>query len=218
MVARNRVEFRGILFGEELWSTGITFGASTTSLVDTGEGLTAWANAIATLLEVEDAWVPLQDALGVTSLGSLNQVITQYYGASGGIVDQGESTVDGFVGSGNIVHPSQTACVFSNRSDQAGRSRRGRNYWPAVGQELNGATGRLAVADRDALANAWADLVLAVADAASEGTPLVFSIYSPTLDVLTPVSAVQCGDVLDTQRRRRDSLLEVYSTVPYPGA
>lgn len=42
-------------------------------------------------------------------------------------------------------------------------------------------------------------------------------IYSPTLDALTPVSAVRVGNVLDTQRRRRDAVPETYVTVPLTG-
>jgi hypothetical protein len=39
------------------------------------------------------------------------------------------------------------------------------------------------------------------------------SVYSTVLDALFAVTAVRVGDVFDSQRRRRNSIIESYSTV-----
>lgn len=218
MVARNRVEIRGTLATEEVWSTGITMtGAGGEVVTDLAE-LQTWADNAAAFIEGLDMPAELTDALGPNTLADITEVAVQAYGAVGGITAQAVSTVDGVDGTGTVAHPPQVAMVFSGRTGLAGGSRRGRNYWPALGQSLNAVTARVSLTDRLALVAAWIDFVAAMADAADQGVLTGPVVYSPTLDLVTPVTSYQVGDVLDTQRRRRDALVEVYTSGAYPPA
>jgi hypothetical protein len=102
-------------------------------------------------------------------------------------------------GSGaTAVLPPQAALVFSSLTDRTGKSYRGRNYWPATGALLT-AAGVYTVTQ--ALVDEFAAVVGAAAAAAPTGG-MQHVIYSPTLDVATPVTGYRVDAVIDTQRRR----------------
>jgi predicted nucleic acid-binding Zn ribbon protein len=42
------------------------------------------------------------------------------------------------------------------------------------------------------------------------------AVWSRTKEALEWVTSLQCGDVLDTQRRRRDQLIETFNVLTYP--
>jgi len=44
----------------------------------------------------------------------------------------------------------------------------------------------------------------------------VLSVWSRTQAGTHPVTSLQAGDVLDVQRRRRDSLIETYTSLSFP--
>lgn len=121
-------------------------------------------------------------------------------------------------GSGTLNLPPQSALVLSLRTDTPGGSGRGRLYWPCLAATLD-TNARLSttimntfVADmKSYLAGMRSDLAaafptigfdLAVRSKATHSTPHVVRI--------------QGGNVLDTQRRRRDSIPEAYSTLTFP--
>lgn len=213
MAARNRVEIRGTLLGgTEVWSTGVTLGGQT--LVDDPATLTAWAEDIVTALEGTTAIGPLTGIMGSIGGAQITSIVTQYYGATGGIAAQGEA-VAAIVGTNTLTCPPQVSIVLSMRTNLSGRSRRGRNYWPALAAEVDGQTARISDVVATNLANAWVEMLNIFCNEAPGVSDLIPVVYSPTLDVLTAVSSIQVGDVLDTQRRRRDELIETYSVVPY---
>ena len=49
-----------------------------------------------------------------------------------------------------------------------------------------------------------------------EGSSL--TVWSRTLNSVMPVNSILAGDVLDTQRRRRDRAVEAYTAASYPPA
>lgn len=100
--------------------------------------------------------------------------------------------------------PPQLSVVASLRTDLATRAGRGRFYLPPFDKgTVDATTGRLAataVTDTLAAVNTLlTDLI------AASITPV---IYSRTTHGTTTVTQVDIGDVFDTQRRRRDKLIE----------
>jgi len=125
-------------------------------------------------------------------------------------------------GTGTAYKPAQIAVVGSLRSGSALAAGRGRLYWPATGVPMDSASLRLSAATTLALANGFKTYLTAICDAAkAQLTPVSLvqfgvSVYSPTKKTLTPVTSIRVGNVLDTQRRRRDTMTELYSSVTLP--
>ncbi len=117
----------------------------------------------------------------------------------------------------------QTALVLSLRSNVPGSRGRGRLYWPALNGPLDGDTFRISETNRNAIALAAATYLKDIQDILTGNLfppgSLSFHrlcIVSPTTGTRTDVSRIEVGDVLDTQRRRRDKLVETFSTEAYP--
>lgn len=121
-------------------------------------------------------------------------------------------------GSGTVVHPMSVAMVTSLRSTLPGASGRGRMYWPATGLTLQVTTMRPStslVTSALSAVKTYLTSIGAALDVTLTNSP-VLSVWSRTNDITTPVNALNMGDVLDTQRRRRDGLLEAYSSTSWP--
>lgn len=125
----------------------------------------------------------------------------------------------GGAGFSSTGHPFQTSIVFSLRTAVAGASGRGRMYWPATGVPLQIATLRPTTAFCASVAGTVSAFLAAISNAievtidGSAGP----AVWSRKLNTLNPVIAVQVGDILDVQRRRRDALIEGVSSSPYTG-
>lgn len=210
MVARNRVVISGTLGidASEVWSTGVTMAP-----VDGGppvasqEDLQAWANAVR--LTLNSATYPaLFDCLGGATL--VRGVRTEYYGQNNALVRAAESESFVAPGTGSTAHPFPTSVVFSMSTGLGGRSFRGRNYWPAVGALVTG-NGRFGTSPSTTeMAADFVELLETLEATALSGAAIRPAIFSRTLDLVTPVTSVLVGDVPDTQRRRRDALVEAY--------
>lgn len=101
--------------------------------------------------------------------------------------------------------PPQVAIVITLETGSALRTRRGRYYLPAPATATSTPNGRANSAEVNAMADALVAAHQAEMTAMVDGILLV---YSRKLRVTTPVSALSVGDVFDTQRRRRDKLVE----------
>jgi hypothetical protein len=120
-------------------------------------------------------------------------------------------------GSGGSGKPFQTSAVSSLRTARAGASGRGRLYWPVTGISLATATLRPSAADMTSLTSGvktYLSGIQTAIDATLDGVAL--AVWSRKLLDLFVVTSIQMGDVLDVQRRRRDQLIESYTTVSYP--
>lgn len=120
------------------------------------------------------------------------------------------------------VMPPQSAVVISMRTDTPSASGRGRIYWPALGAQI-GSTLRLSSPTTEQLAQDAATYLNGVQTAlqnASEGFPswttMPLAVRSKTTKTTPHVRRLMVGDVIDTQRRRRDALPENYATLAYP--
>jgi hypothetical protein len=121
-------------------------------------------------------------------------------------------------GTGTPKRGATNALVISLRTTTPGASGRGRIYWPAVGEDVGsdlrfsnaialGALGGMKTylnAMRAALAAAW------------PGGAFDLSVRSKTTKSTPHVNKIQVGNVLDTQRRRRDGLVEDYQSLSFP--
>lgn len=110
---------------------------------------------------------------------------------------------------GNVL-PFQVAIVVSLQTALATRSGRGRFYLPPPDVSMVTA-GKLS---STCTTNLHAGLVLLFSSLNSNNlTPVV---RNRTAHVSTTITAGRLGDVFDTQRRRRDSLVETYTAVAIP--
>jgi len=122
------------------------------------------------------------------------------------------------VGTGTAKQTAQTAVVFSLRTNTPGASGRGRLYWPAVGSNISSDL-RISTLQTGLYAGEAKSYLQAMRDALSSSFPAgVFdlAIRSRATRSTPHVVRIQVGNVLDTQRRRRDTLPESYSTVNIP--
>lgn len=119
-------------------------------------------------------------------------------------------------GTGSATHPFQSALVISLRTGLAGARGRGRLYWPATGAPLDASTLRLTSAAQSAFLSG-AETYLSGIETQIETilTPATLCVWSRVSSALNPVLQLQVGNVLDVQRRRRDTLIESYSSIVY---
>jgi hypothetical protein len=101
--------------------------------------------------------------------------------------------------------PPQLAVAITIRTALAGRSDRGRFYLPPVVTDDVGDTGRIGGTTPLTLVTA---VGTAIDAAAAAGTAASLVVYSRKLHDTHFATRIECGDVFDTQRRRRDKLVE----------
>lgn len=125
-------------------------------------------------------------------------------------------------GTGSASKTPQDSLVFSLRTSTPGARGRGRMYWPALGATL-GSDFKLTNPSAATVALAAATLADMVGDqinlewaANSMAVTCELAVRSTTDHVSRKVERIQVGDVLDTQRRRRDNLPETYVVQSYP--
>lgn len=104
--------------------------------------------------------------------------------------------------------PFQCSVVVSLRTNLRTRAGRGRFYLPSVAVDQQ-AGGTLTAAAQTAIADAGAALLNGIEAA---GGSVV--IYHRTTHTTTDVVEARVGSIIDTQRRRRNQLVETYETRP----
>ena len=185
-------------FPGETWS----FTLHTLGSADLPTAQAAWTAAITAL------WTGKLDALVTTNV-SLTQVSTASMDpTTGGQISRliGAVSHPGTIATATL--PPQCSVAVSWMSTVATRAGRGRMYLPAfAAATLN--SGRLSAASVTATVaavKAMTDVLL--------GAALTPVLYSRTKHTTTPISQFNVGDVVDTQRRRRDKLIEVRTMSP----
>ena len=124
----------------------------------------------------------------------------QLTGAENTRTDAGTSTAESL--------PYQCAPVISLRTATLSRAGRGRFYAPSLAVDQV-AGGRMITAARDSLADAG----LALTDGITAGGGNIV-IYHRGSGTTTLVTSLDVGDVIDTQRRRRNQLVESRTSRP----
>lgn len=210
----NRIIFEGKTYSGEVWSSGLSF-ADVTLPVDGGiiedfAQLSDWAQAVFTQFQ-EPNYQELYKAISAS--GTVERVRAEARDGSS-LLQAAESSGTAYTGTSVANQPAQVARVISLRTGRPGRSYRGRMYWPSLTAVIVPGTGKLDPTNQLATLNNAIKMIKMVRDQANTivgaGSDIQPVIYSSTLDLVTPVTKVQVGDVLDTQRRRRDRLQESY--------
>nr|CRY97172.1 hypothetical protein [uncultured prokaryote] len=104
--------------------------------------------------------------------------------------------------------PAQCAPAVSTRSATATRAGRGRFYLPPFRVGIMDG-GRISAAAMTVCGTALTAMFASLAG----GTPLDPVLYSRTAFATTNITAADMGDVIDTQRRRRNKLIEARTAI-----
>jgi hypothetical protein len=192
----------GPLSGIEIFSYGFSLRQVPAEISDANRA------SIAELVRVHFADVKS----GVTAMGYLDDVTFANIGANGAqigdtvrIVKQAQGAFNG------ALHPAQISARVSLGDGQRGRSHRGGWYMPYTGWALS-TLGNSQASDANNLLTSTLALIRginAVFGAAGTVSP---SVVIAGQAGLMPVTTVRVGNVLDTIRTRRNSLVETYST------
>lgn len=214
MVAHNKVIVQGSFAGgEEVWSFGIAYMGSTgapTGLVTAQDDLNGWAADIRANIDTD--LTLLRNCL--TQNGGVGGVTTQFYGDANTLVRQSVVAGGYTAGLGTSYGPLQNAIVVSLQTGIPGASYRGRIYWPAPGAGIDASFRLDTPTDPADIASQMADWLNAVTGYALDNNgDVIPGVFSKVKNQVTPVTSIRVGNVCDTQRRRRDSLLETYSSV-----
>lgn len=187
---------------EDNQGASVAFNYNSSAPLSNVGALATWANGIATsiaastgasLLALMDAATSITSVKTCYMLGKVQ--------VSAAIVLLGTPKV----GTGTTPHPAQVSSVFSVLTALSGKSYRGRIYWPATGAAI-GASGTFS----GVLATMAQDMTLfikgVIGSAAGAPPGILFGVYSPLHDVMTPGTSVRVGNVPDIQRRRRQKV------------
>lgn len=211
----NKMTVSGTLPSGEVWSCGAAYKREDLiqdNVIRDYEGLLDQANVAWGVIRDWESTDPLRTLLSVG--GAINKVRWEYRDGPE-LIQAAEVTGTPVAGFGAMTKTFQTSLVFSLLTGRAGRSYRGRIYWPALGAVIE-ADGRVQTSRIQNAANQMAEF-LKDAGRRGGGQPDVDpGVYSSTLDVWTPIESVEVGNVLDTQRRRRDSLIEARVSAEIP--
>lgn len=217
-----KVTMLGAISGGEVWSTTVCyrfFELFATTL--TQQVLDSAANRLVT--GIKSTTLPDNFRALLSASGSITGWrITQH--------DENEKTIG--VGQANYASPivganppsktPQDALVISLRTGQPGARGRGRVYFPAMGAsltpsfKLNAPTNAQVVSDAAVLFDLVGDQLNAELAANSLAVTVELAVRSVTGHTSYKVNQLRVGDVLDTQRRRRDRIIENLATTGYP--
>lgn len=209
MVARNTIHLDGSLGTTgERWSVGFTYTLIGGGAMLGQADMNLWAGYAAGFSSSSSQNAILDD---MSPDCTFDTVRCYGYGPTGGAIVSSIATVTPVVGTGTGRTPNQVARCLSLQTGVPGARARGRSYFPATGAVMvtgtrksdppsGYLTGIVAMLNRFKKIDA----------AGSEILELV--VHSRVGNIVTPVTGVRLGDVLDTQRRRRDALVETYTT------
>lgn len=214
--AVNRVTLSGTMFGgAEQWSTGFFLGEEGSDATPGSElACTAILNAWRVFFESATSYVSLQYVTTQCKMALIDvnghTVLDDVYYA------YPQTLLDGQQGTN--PHPPQCSLVATLQSDRPrGLASKGRMYLPGISAAI-GSNGKISTANRDTIATnlkTFFDTIDASFDVpnqlilAAKGTG-PFPALTAQNDV---VETIKVGDVVDTQRRRRNGLVESYQLV-----
>lgn len=214
------IQFGGGLPGGESWSCGIR--VANTEGAFGGPDTDAWdmENLLAHYVTCIASWFISGDSM-ISSAAKLEHVKFNRIGLNGRYHDQDshETVFTPIQGSnaGSAKFPNQVALAITlTTAVNRGPANKGRFYSPLPSVPVEQSDGMITAANADLIAASATTLIEAISD-----TPGLDTASDPGVVVMSRklgapytrrVSGVKVGRVLDTQRRRRRSLSENYST------
>lgn len=217
-----RVIIKGSLGSVEKWSTSVAYGivglapdvadqATTDAMCTAIRTATTGANVTANLLSL------------LSNSGNIEAIRVEKRAEDETVLNVAEQLlVTVLAGTGTANKTPQDSLVFSLRTATPGARGRGRMYWPALLQNLS-STFQVITPTPAVLAGnvkTWLQAINSAMDgvyiAQSSALRVALSVRSGTDHVSRDVTQIQVGSVLDTQRRRRDTLPESYGAIAYP--
>jgi hypothetical protein len=198
----------------EIAETGLHVTTLGTSPFDAVAALAAVTTTQATTLETAMGTLLSGTNIKFGAYGTLNGLKIAACGTDGDYLTDPRVFTDYSV-DGNDTHvPPQCSIVLSLRSGTAfGTANYGRMYLPWTTFPQDGTLPYGTVTDTDQLAVAGVAFIHAVNTAAAAWTAgsSVVNLSQKDAGTVKPVTKVMVGNVIDTQRRRRNKLPEVYS-------
>lgn len=217
-----RVIFKGSLGSVETWSTSVAFGIFGIASDTPDQALT---DLMCTELRnyITSSTIPVSMRALMSVGATMDIVRVEKRAEDETTLNVAEQLLPSPVlGTAAATKTPQDALVISLRTSTPGARGRGRMYWPALGASLSSSfqlstpTPANVASDAklwlNAIGNEMNDVYIGMASALR----VVLSVRSTTDHVCRDVTSLQIGSVLDTQRRRRDSLPEAYQSVPMP--
>lgn len=217
-----RVILKGSLGTVEKWSTSTAYGivglapdvadqATTDAMATAIRTATTSANVTANLLAL------------LSTSGNIEAIRVEKRAEDESVLNVAEQLLTtALAGTGTANKTPQDALVFSLRTSTPGARGRGRMYWPALSQNLS-ASFQVTSPTPAVLAGnvkTWLQAINTAMDgvyiAQASALRVALAVRSGTDHVSRDVTQIQVGSVLDTQRRRRDTLPESYGAVTYP--
>lgn len=212
-----RLTFSGTCFGgQEIWSTGLWIadpgsdvGTATQTEVDLYANLwrTFFSNATS---KFHAAYFTTQTKLSVLTTAGVPDPLNTVYNTA--LVTAGSNVGTPQVPQASIVASLRNTAIH-------GLATHGRMYLPGVSYTVVAADGRISSGDATNLATNFQTLINGINSAAPVGE-VVSLVSKGTVGTPAGVSAavthVEIGNVYDTQRRRRNGLVETYvnKTIP----
>lgn len=212
-MAYNRVVLDGDLGGGvERWSVGINYAGAGEIGTDDPVALTGWAEAIYDLFDAGlTGYGVVMNLIGNSS--ALSAVRTYYYPTEGGpATAQGGFAGTRITGTAEVRQAPQVCQVVSLLTGLAGRRTRGRFYWPALACLIGSDLKHVSPGSTQDIANAWATVLEGIGEAGPVTGLRPVVVSKVGAGDVTKVTSVQVRDVYDTQRRRRDALIEARAT------
>lgn len=215
------LQFSGSLYTDEIWSCGLRIRLSTVAN-NTPEGRRQWAeDNLADLSGDVQTWFVDTDSQ-IAAGAKLLSVKLNPIGADGRYESSEETIEQVFVPTPGVTgaagpYPPQVTTVLSLKTSIArGAGSNGRIFAPTGALTIDPATGRIAAAMVTAMAGSFASFIESINDEAGldDASPQVVvasNVGSP--GPMQPATSIRVGNVVDTQRRRRNALPENYTTV-----
>lgn len=196
-----RIDFQGSLHGSEAFQHGHHVSSGDTAFGVASDAAAQWlailgTTAFSNLFHTGVVW----SQVNVSELGA-TPALPIVTSAQAAISDGGTASTNSY--------PNQVSTVCSIQTATAGSRARGRMFLPPPVAAAGTAAGRLLLASVNALADALEDYFDAMTTA---GHSLVVMSGVGGVWTAYPAVNIRVGDVLDTQRNRRNQLAEVYQT------
>lgn len=206
-----RVSVYGTLPGGEVWSINPCFR------MDGGDTLN-YSEALAAVAAINAVTVPANLRAVMSSSTAVTGCRVEGRSYAGELQSQADGLrTAAIAGSGSSALPFQSSMVLSLRTVAAGPSGRGRLYWPATGVTLNAATLRPASGTVTSFLADFKTYLQAI-QTALDGVvdeSVLLAVWSRKNATSSGVAKIMAGDILDTQRRRRDNVPESYQELVY---